>query len=100
MIKADVISPVTVPTDWCSALVPILEKSGKVCICVDLQPLNREVKREAHPMSSVQMSLAKLSNAKAVTKLDANSGSWQIPLDEESKLLTMFITPFRRYAFN
>ena len=100
MIKTDVISPVTVPTDWCSALVPVLKQSGKVLICVDLQPLNRAVKREVHPMSSVQTSLAKLSNAKVMTKLDANSGFWQIPLDEESKLLTTFITPFGRYAFN
>ena len=100
MIKTNVISPVTEPTDWCSALVPVLKPSGKVRICVDLQPLNRAVKREVHPMSSVQMSLAKLKNAQVMTKLDANSGFWQIPLDEESKLLTTFITPFGRYAFN
>ena len=100
MIKTDVISPVTEPTDWCSALVPVLKQSGKVRICVDLQPLNRAVKREVHPLSSVQTSLAKLKNAQVMTKLDANSGFWQIPLDEESKLLTAFITPFGRYAFN
>ena len=100
MIKTDVISPVTEPTDWCSALVPVLKPSGKVRICVDLQPLNRAVKREVHPISSVQTSLAKLKNVQVMTKLDANSGFWQIPLDEESKLLTTFITPFGRYAFN
>ena len=33
-------------------------------------------------------------------KLDANSSFWQIPLSEESRLLTTFITPFGRYAFN
>ena len=85
LIKTDVISPVTEPTDWCSALVPVLKQSGKVRICVDLQLLNRAVKREVHPMSSVQTSLAKLKNAQVMTKLDANSGFWQIPLDEESR---------------
>lgn len=34
------------------------------------------------------------------TKLDATSGFWQIPLSEESRRLTTFITPFGRYAFN
>jgi len=34
------------------------------------------------------------------TKLDANSGFWQIPLAEESALLTTFITPFGRFCFN
>ena len=31
--------------------------------------------------------------------LDAASGFWQIPIDEDSQLLTTFITPFGRYAF-
>ena len=35
-----------------------------------------------------------------VSKLDVNSSFWQIKLEEESKLLTTFITPFGRYAFN
>ena len=33
-------------------------------------------------------------------KLDANSGFWQIPLAEESRSLTTFVTPFGRYHFN
>ena len=33
------------------------------------------------------------------TKLDANSGLWQIPLSPASALLTTFITPFGRYHF-
>ena len=34
------------------------------------------------------------------SKIDANSGFWQIPLDKKSALLTTFITPFGRYHFN
>ena len=34
------------------------------------------------------------------SKLDANSGFWQIPLAEESRSLTTFVTPFGRYHFN
>ena len=33
------------------------------------------------------------------SKLDANSGYWQIPLEEESQLLTTFNTPQGRYCF-
>ena len=43
--------------------------------------------------------LAQLFGATLFTKLDANSGFWQIPLSESSRLLTTFITPFGRYAF-
>ena len=42
----------------------------------------------------------KLGKASMFSKLDANSGFWQLSLDEESKLLTTFITPQGRFAFN
>lgn len=44
--------------------------------------------------------LAQLSGAKFFSKLDANMGFWQIPLTENSRLLTTFITPSGRYCFN
>ena len=44
--------------------------------------------------------LAQLSGARVFSKLDANSGFWQIPLAPESALLTTFITPFGRYCFH
>ncbi len=34
------------------------------------------------------------------SKLDANSGFWQIPLSQSSRLLTTFVTPMGRYCFN
>ncbi|UYV78064.1 K02A2.6-like [Cordylochernes scorpioides] len=40
-----------------------------------------------------------LSNGKVFSKLDANSGFWQIPLDDKSKDFTTFLTPFGRYRF-
>ena len=96
-----VISPVTVPTEWCSGIVPVPKPNGRVRICVDPTPLNKAVQRETHPMGSVDESLAMLGESKVFTKLDANySGFWQIPLDEESKLLTTFITPVGRFCFN
>ena len=93
MVEQGVISKVERPTDWCSGLV-VVPKANKmdVRLCVDLTQLNKAVKREFHPMSSVDDSLAKLSNAQYFTRLDANSGFWQIPLDTESQLLTTFIT--------
>jgi hypothetical protein len=81
-------------------MVVVPTKSGKVCICVDLKPLNESVLREVHPLPKVDETLAQLSGARVFTKLDANSGFWQIPLPPESRQLTTFITPFGRYCFN
>ena len=100
MKKDGVISPVTEPTDWCSPLVVVPKPKGGVRLCIDLTSLNKAVKREAYPMASVDESLAKLAGSKVFTKLDARSGYWQIPLDEPSRLLTTFITPFGRFCMN
>ena len=100
MKKDGVISPVTEPTDWCSPLVVVPKPKGGVRLCIDLTSLNKAVKREAYPMASVDESLAKLSGSKVFSKLDARSGYWQIPLDEQSRLLTTFITPFGRFCMN
>ena len=85
---------------WCSGIVPVLKPNGKVRICVDLIQLNKSVNKEVHPIYSVDDSLAKLSKSRVFSKLDANSGFWQLPLDKESRLLTTFITPYGRYCFN
>ena len=100
MEKAGVISKVTEPTECCAGMVVVPKKSGKVRICVDLKPLNQSVLREVHPLPKVDDTLAQLSGAKVFSKLDANSGFWQIPLSQPSRLLTTFITPMGRYCFN
>jgi len=95
MLEQGVISPVTAPTEWCAGIVPVLKLNGKVLICVDLTEPNKAVQRKFHPMPFVDK-----RNSKIFSKPDANSGFWQIPLDEESRLLTTFVTPFGRYCFN
>ena len=76
------------------------KSQGKVRICVDLTKLNQSVCRERHILPSVDQSLAQISGAKVFSKLDANSGFWQIELSKESALLTTFITSFGRFCFN
>ena len=99
MEKLGVIAKVKQATDWCAGMVVVPKANGKVRICVDLTKLDANVCRERHILPSVEETLAQLGDAKVFTKLDANSGFWQIKLAEESALLTTFITPFGRYCF-
>ena len=92
-----VISKVDEATDWC---VVVPKSDGRVRICVDLVRLNESVCREYHQMPTVEQVLAQVPGAQIFSKLDANSGFWQVPLSEESTLLTTFSTPFGRYHFN
>ena len=82
------------PTAWCAGMVVVPKKNGSIRICVDLKPLNENVMREVHPLPKVDDTLAQMSGARIFSKLDANSGFWQIPLAKESRLLTTFLTPY------
>jgi len=81
-------------------MVVVNKKNGGVRVCVDLKPLNRCVLREHHPLPKIDETLAQLSGATIFSKLDVNSGFWQVPLSENSKLLRTFITPFGCYCYN
>ena len=100
MEQLGVITKVEGPTDWCAGMVVVPKPNGTIRICVDLTKLNLSVRRERHPLSAVQQALAQLAGAEVFTKLDANSGFWQISLSPNSALLTTFLTPFGRYCFH
>ena len=99
MLQLGVIEQVNQPTEWCSGMVVVPKPNGSVRICVDLTNLNKNVQRERHILPSVEQTLAQIGGAKVFSKLDANSGFWQVELSHDSSLLTTFITPFGRFCF-
>ena len=70
-------------------------------MCVDLSHLNRYVKRERYQSPTPAEAIADISTcqAKFLTVLDAMKGYHQCPLDQESQLLTTFITSFGRFKY-
>ena len=97
MKDLDVIEDITEPTDWVSPMVPVVKKNGDIRICIDLKKLNKAVQREKYVIPSFEQIVHKLKGSTIFSKLDAQSGFWQIPLDPETAKLTTFITPFGRY---
>ena len=78
----------------------VLPKSSEaVRICIKLRPLNESALREPHPVPTVDETLAQLSGNTVFSKVDTNSGFWQILLSEDSQQYTTIICPFGRYCF-
>ena len=99
MERLGVIRKVNHPTEWCHPIVVVGKPNGKIRLCIDLTKLNLGIKREFYQIESVEETISKIGpGCEVFTKLDANSGYWQVPLDEDSQLLTTFITPFGRYC--
>lgn len=101
MIEDEVIEPVNHPTDWVSPMVPVVKSSSKdkIRITVDYRKLNMNLKRETYQIPTFEELSSRFSGATRFSKLDASSGFFQIPIDEESRDLTTFMTPFGRYKF-
>ena len=101
MERDGVITKVSEPWKWCAPLVVVRKPRGQgLRLCCDYRKLNEAVMHETFPLPSVDYLLVKLGGAKIFTKLDLNSVFWQLPLVENSKHYTTFITPFGRYQFN
>ena len=99
MEKRGVIRKVEEPTDWVNSMAIVEKPDGSLRICLDPRHLNKTIKREHFQLPTIEDITTRMANAKWFTKLHANRGYWQIPLDEESQLLTTFNTPFGRFCY-
>lgn len=88
------------PTEWVSPFMAVDKPGGGVRIVVDYSHLNKYVLRPTHPFPSVSDITTSIpSNSKWFAKLDATKGYWQVELDEKSKKMTTFLTPWGRKWF-
>ena len=80
------------PTTWLSPLVVIPKNNGDIRICVDMRQVNTAIERERFPLPNVDETLEEMNGSKWFSKLDLAQGFHQIPIDEESRKLTTFVT--------
>ena len=100
LVQAGVIAPVTEATDWVHPMVVVQKPNGGIRLCIDLQKLNKYVRRPYHPSKSPAEAISNISSSsKFFSTLDATKGYWQVPLEKESQDFTTFITPFGRFKF-
>jgi len=69
-------------------------------ICTDLRYLNKGTINDAYPMTVADDLLIKLSGAKFLSTCDCTAGYFQIPLREEDKHKTAFITHRGLFEWN
>ena len=98
LLSSGVIERVDVPTEWCASIAVAPQGSG-IRLCVDLSWLNDLVMHERHILPLVDQVLAQLAGARVFSKIDCYNVFLQCPLASESRLLTIFITLFRRFCY-
>merc|ERR1712030_73117 len=90
---------VDTPDTWCSRMVDVAKKDGKPRRTVDLKAINKVSVRQTHSVKAPFHQATSVPAGTWHTCLDAWNGFHSIPLKEEDKHLTTFITPWGRYRY-
>jgi hypothetical protein len=91
MANAGVIRPSNSP--WSASPVVILKPNGKWRICIDYREINKKMKTDTYALPRIDHILQQLSGMKYFTSTDLCSGFWQLPVKEEHRERTAFVTP-------
>ena len=100
-VALGVIEPVPqgTPTTWCSRMVVVAKSDKKPRRTIDFQHLNNACLRETHHTIPPFHQVSMIPPNTKKTTLDAWNGYHSLPLSEESKNATTFITEWGRYRY-
>ena len=85
--------------DWCHNLVLVHKPNGKLRVYLDPCTINEALRFNVHNARTFQDITSSIRSVKKVSKIDANSGFWTLPMDPDSQLFTTFNTPWGKYCF-
>ncbi|KAK7889395.1 hypothetical protein WMY93_024955 [Mugilogobius chulae] len=91
LLKAGVIEKIDA-SPWVSPIVVTGRKTGGIRMCTDLREPNKAVITDCYPLPHVDELFTNLHGAKVFSTIDLANAYYQLPLHEESRDLTAFIT--------
>lgn len=80
-------------------IIFVPKKNGKLRMCVDFRALNSRTVKNRYPLPRIDELLDRLQGASVFTKLDLQSGYWQIRIKEEDVHKTAFRTRYGHYEW-
>lgn len=99
LLQGDIIEPAVGPTTWASPIVVVDKPDGTVRLCIDSKVPNKAIKRERHPMPTVDDLIVELNGSQWFSRIDLNKGYHQLALHESSRPITTFATHKGLYRY-
>lgn len=91
LLKAGVIERVDASA-WVSPIVVTGKKTGGIRMCADLREVNKAVITDCYPLPHIDEMLTSLRGATVFSTIDLANAYYQLPLHEDSRDITAFIT--------
>ena len=67
--------------------------TGKMRLCTDLREVNKWCTQNPFPLPNIQDLLQRTGGAKYFSRIDLKDSFWQLPLTQDSRKYTAFVTP-------
>ena len=80
-------------------MVGVAKKEKSILLCVDFRRVNAIAVFNAHPMPRTNQILEQKGKAQYISSINLTKGYWQIPMTEEARRKSAFITPFGLFEF-
>lgn len=97
MLKDDIIEYSDSP--WATNTVMKMKPNGKWRICIDYRKLNQITVADKYPLPRIDDTLQDARGTRFMSKIDLQSGFWQIKIRHQDREKTAFVTPFGMYQF-
>ncbi|KAL0870576.1 hypothetical protein ABMA27_005541 [Loxostege sticticalis] len=85
---------------YASPIILVKKKTGDKRLCVDYRALNNKTIKQHYPIPRMEDQIDRLAGNNYFSTLDLASGYYQIPISEDSKFKTAFVTPDGQFEFN
>ena len=96
LYKSGIIMPI-IFSDWISNLVPIQNKTGEICLCIEFRNLNKVSLKDNYPLPKMDHVLQRVVGASRMPLLDGYSRYNQVSVHEDDREKTTFTTPWERF---
>ena len=97
LIKLGLIEPSQ--SEWASPAILVPKSDGSMRCVIDYRKVNNIIQGDSFPMQRIDDLIDKIGQAKYLTKIDLCKGFYQISLNENSREVTTFCTPFGCYKW-
>ena len=79
--------------EWISSVVPVQNKDGRWCVCVDFRDINRATPKDEYPMPIAETLINAAAGHQMMSFMDGNAGYNQIFMAPEDISKTTFRVP-------
>lgn len=98
MLDANIIRQST--SSFASPVTIVPNKDGTFRLSTDYRPVNQQADLFPFPMPHREAITDETGGCEIFSRINLCKGFWQVPLQEEYKQCTAFVTPFDVYDYN